>query len=201
MPRFDLAVVNGTLVVPFVGTFRADVAARDGKIVQIADAIAPSDADSVVDANGKLVFPGGVDAHFHIGIYRPVAEDAQSETRSALVGGVTTVVSYFRTGSHYLNRSGPYREIFPEVLAATDGHAFTDYGYHIAVMTTQQIEEVEWLVRDTGVGSCKYYRFYSGLTVAGSATAGAADTRRDVEKLGDLHRVVQAVSAARSKYG
>jgi dihydropyrimidinase/allantoinase len=54
------------------------------------------------------VFPGGVDAHFHIGIYRPVSEDAESETRSALVGGVTTVVSYFRTGSHYLNRSGPY---------------------------------------------------------------------------------------------
>ena len=39
MPRFDLAVVNGTLVLPFVGELRADVAARDGKIVQIADAI------------------------------------------------------------------------------------------------------------------------------------------------------------------
>src|SRR5437870_10256093 len=153
MARFDLAVLNGTLVVPYVGELRADVAARDGRIVQIGDTIDPADAESIVDARGKLVFPGGVDAHFHIGIYRPVAEDAESETRSALVGGVTTVVSYFRTGSHYLNRSGPYREIFPEVLAATDGHAYTDYGYHIAVMTTPQIDEVDWLVRDMGVGS------------------------------------------------
>jgi len=93
MPRFDLVVRNGTLVVPYVGTVRADVAARDGKIAEIADAIAAAEGETVVDAAGKLVFPGGVDAHFHIGIYRPVAEDAESETRSALVGGVTSVVS------------------------------------------------------------------------------------------------------------
>ncbi len=201
MARFDLVVVNGTLVVPYVGELRADVAARDGQIVQIADTIDPANAETVVDARGKLVFPGGVDAHFHIGIYRPLAEDAESETRSALVGGVTTVVSYFRTGSHYLNRTGPYREIFPEVLAATHGHAFTDYGYHIAVMTTQQIAEVEWLVRDVGVGSFKYYMFYKGLNLSGSSTAGAAYTMSDVYDLGHLYRFMQAVSAASSKYG
>ena len=47
----------------------------------------------------------------HLGIYRPHAEDVRSETRSALVGGVTTVVSYFRTGSHYMNKTGPYGQI------------------------------------------------------------------------------------------
>jgi dihydroorotase (multifunctional complex type) len=201
MPRFDLAVVNGTLVLPFVGELRADVAARDGKIVQIADAISPAEAETVVDARGKLVFPGGVDAHFHIGIYRPVAEDAESETRSALVGGVSTVVSYFRTGSHYLNRSGPYREIFPEVLAATHGHAFTDYGYHIAIMTSQQVAEVDWLVREMGVGSFKYYMFYKGLNLAASSTDAAAYTMSDVYDLGHLYRFMQAVSAASRKYG
>jgi dihydroorotase-like cyclic amidohydrolase len=200
MPRFDLAIVNGTLVLPFVGTLRADVAARDGKIVQIADSINPSDADSVVDAGQKLVFPGGVDAHFHIGIYRPVAEDAESETRSALVGGVSTVVSYFRTGSHYLNRTGPYREIFPEVLAATAGHAFTDYGYHIAIMTSQQVDEVDWLVREMGVGSFKYYMFYKGLNLAASSTDAAAYTMSDVYDLGHLYRFMQAVAAASRAY-
>jgi len=106
MARFDLAVVNGTLVIPFVGAFAGDVAARDGTIVQIADKIDPADAEVVIDASGKLVFPGAVDPHVHIGIYRPVTADAESETTSALVGGVTTVVSYFRTGSHYLNKTG-----------------------------------------------------------------------------------------------
>src|ERR1700730_7444579 len=201
MPRFDLAVVNGTLVLPFVGELRADVAARDGKIVQIADAINPADAETLVDARDKRVFPGGVDAHFHIGIYRPIAQDAESETRSALVGGVSTVVSYFRTGSHYLNRTGPYREIFPQVLAATDGHAFTDYGYHIAIMTSQQVDEVDWLVREMGVGSFKYYMFYKGLNLAGSSTDAAAYTMSDVYDLGHLYRFMQAVSAASRKYG
>jgi len=43
---------------------------------------------------------GAVDAHCHLGIYRSLAEDAESETLSSLRGGVTTVISYFRTGSH-----------------------------------------------------------------------------------------------------
>jgi dihydropyrimidinase/allantoinase len=198
--HFDLAVVNGTLVIPFVGAVRADVAARDGKIVQIADALSPSDADEVLDARGKLVFPGGVDAHFHIGIYRPVSEDAESETRSSLVGGATSVVSYFRTGSHYLNRTGSYTEIFPEVLAATDGHAYTDYGYHIAIMTSQQVDEVDWLVREMGVGSFKYYMFYKGLNLAASSTNASAYTMSDVYDLGHLYRFMQAVSAASQRY-
>src|SRR5258708_265994 len=201
MARFDLVVVNGTLVVPYVGELRADVAARNGQIVQIADTIDPANAETVVDARGKLVFPGGVDAHFHIGIYRPLAEDAESETRSALVGGVTTVVSYFRTGSHYLNRTGPYREIFPEVLAATDGHAFTDYGYHIAAMTSQQVDEVDWLVRQMGVGSFQHYMFYQDLNLTASSTDAAAYTMSDVYDLGHLYRFMQAVSAASRAYG
>ncbi|HEX8969521.1 MAG TPA: dihydroorotase family protein [Chloroflexota bacterium] len=201
MSRFDLAVLGGTLVLPFVGTLRADVAARDGKIAQVADQLSPADADVVVDARGKLVFPGGVDAHFHIGIYRPVADDAESETMSSLVGGVTSVVSYFRTGSHYLNRSGPYREIFPEVLAATHGHAYTDYGYHIGIMTSQQVDEVDWLVGEMGVGSFKYYMFYKGLNLAASSTDAAAYTMSDVYDLGHLYRFMQAVSAAAQRYG
>src|ERR687886_563961 len=201
MPRFDLAVLNGSLVIPFVGVVRGDVAARDGRIVQIADEIAAAEAEQVIDAQGKLVFPGGVDAHFHIGIYRPVSQDAESETRSSLVGGVTSVVSYFRTGSHYLNKTGPYREIFPEVLSRTDGHAYTDYGYHIAIMTSQQIDEVDWLVGEMGVGSFKYYMFYKGLNLAASSTNAQAYTMSDVYDLGHLYRFMQAVSAASRKYG
>ena len=97
---------------PDVGAVRADVAARDGIIVAVDDDLSASRAEVVIDARGKLVFPGAVDSHFHLGIYRPLAEDARTETVSALVGGVTSVLSYFRTGSHYLNKTGPYSEIF-----------------------------------------------------------------------------------------
>ncbi|HYE89968.1 MAG TPA: hypothetical protein VEA38_03065, partial [Terriglobales bacterium] len=150
MARYELAILNGTAVIPGLGPVRCDVAARDGRIAALADALAPGDAEQVIDARGRLVLPGAVDSHFHIGIYRDLAADAESETRSAVAGGVTTVVSYFRTGSHYLNKSGRYRTIFPEVVAATEGHAFTDFAYHLGIMTTEQLDEVDWLVREQG---------------------------------------------------
>src|SRR4029453_12531350 len=156
---------NGTVVIPFGGAVRGHVGIRDGRIAALADSIASADAEIVVDARERLVLPGGVDSHFHIGIYRDLATDASSETASALRGGVTTVLSYFRTGQNYLNKSGPYRTIFPEVVAATTGHAYTDFGYHIGVMTTEQLDEVDWLLGEQGGAPFKDYIFYKGLNL------------------------------------
>lgn len=200
MERFALAIVGGTVVVPYSGALRADVGIRDGRVVAIQEAIDPSQCDDVVDARGKFVLPGAVDGHFHIGIYRPVSEDAESETRSALVGGVTSVVSYFRTGSHYLNKTGTYREIYPEVLRATEGHSFTDFGYHLGIMTSAQVSEVDWLVGEMGVASFKYYMFYKGLNLSSSSTAGTTYTMSDVYDLGHLYRLMESVSAASRRY-
>jgi dihydroorotase-like cyclic amidohydrolase len=199
--RYDLGILNGTLVIPGAGLHRADVLVQGGRVAAIVDTADTADVASAVDATGKLVFPGAVDGHFHIGIYRPIPEDAESETRSALVGGVTTVISYFRTGGHYLEKSGPYRDIFPEVLAATSGHAYTDYAYHLGLMTSQQVSEVDWLVREAGVSSFKYYMFYKGLNLSGSSTDTSSLTMSDVYDLGHLYRIMQAVAAAAERYG
>ena len=201
MARYELAILNGTAVIPGLGPVRCDVAARDGRIAALADALAPGDAEQVIDARGRLVLPGAVDSHFHIGIYRDLAADAESETRSAVAGGVTTVVSYFRTGSHYLNKSGPYRTIFPEVVAATEGHAFTDFAYHLGIMTTEQLDEVDWLVREQGVASFKYYMFYKGLNLTSDSTRGTDYTMSDSYDLGHLYRLMTQVSAAAARYG
>src|ERR1051325_4296450 len=201
MPSYDTAVLNGTVVLPSVGPVRCDVGVRDGRIVALADTIASRDAGQVIDARGRLVLPGAVDSHFHIGIYRDLARDAESETRSALAGGVTTVVSYFRTGSHYLNKSGPYRTIFPEVVAATEGHAHTDFAYHVGIMTTDQLDEVDWLVREQGVGSFKYYMFYKGLNLTSDSTRGTDYTMSDSYDLGHLYRLMTQVAAASRAHG
>jgi len=201
MTRYDLAVLNGTAVIPYTGVLRCDIGIRDGRIAALADAIDPAQAGEVVDARGKLVFPGAVDSHFHLGIYRSMSEDTESETRSALAGGVTTVVSYFRTGQHYLNKSGPYREIFPEVLRHTEGRAHTDYGFHIAIMTSQQLEEVDWLVQAQGVASFKYYMFYKGLNLTADSTRGSDYTMSDWYDLGHLYLFMQQVAAAAQRYG
>jgi len=72
MPRYDTAVLNGTVVIPYVGAVRCDVGVRDGRIAALADSIASGDAEVVVDARGKLVLPGAVDSHFsHRHLPRP----------------------------------------------------------------------------------------------------------------------------------
>jgi dihydropyrimidinase/allantoinase len=201
MPPLDTAIVNGTVVLPSVGPVRCDVGVRDGRVTALADRLAPRDAARVIDARGKLVLPGAVDSHFHIGIYRDLAQDAESETRSAVRGGVTTVVSYFRTGSHYLNKSGPYRTIFPEVVAATHGHAYTDFAYHLGIMTTEQLDEIDWLVGEQGVASFKYYMFYKGLNLTSDSTRGTDYTMSDSYDLGHLYRLMTRVASASRTYG
>lgn len=195
MARFDLVVSGGTLVIPFVGEVRADVGVRDGRIAAIADGLGPADATDAIDARGRHVFPGAVDSHYHLGIYRDITSDTESETTSSLVGGVTTVISYFRTGSHYLNRSGPYREIFPEVLRAVDGHAKTDYAFHLAPMSAEHVAEIPWLVEEHGVTSFKYYMFYKGLNLAADSRDARAYTMAEEYDLGHLYEIMEAVAA------
>ena len=194
MARYDLLVRNGTLVLPYVGTVRADLAARDGRIVAIGEDL--PDGDEVLDATGKLVFPGAVDAHHHLGIYRPLEVDAAEETRSSLVGGATTVLSYFRTGQHYLNRTGAYEDILPEVLAAVSGRAWTDFGFHLAPMDTRQVGEVPALVDRHGISSFKYYMFYKGFNLSADSRDAKAFTMSDEYDLGHLYQIMEAVSAA-----
>jgi dihydropyrimidinase/allantoinase len=196
MARFDSVVIGGTLVVPHVGEVRGDIGVRDGRIATIADELQPSDGTDAIDARGKAIFPGAVDSHYHLGIYRDIAEDTESETTSSLVGGVTSVVSYFRTGSHYLNKTGPYREIFPEVLARVEGHAKVDYGFHLAPMTAEHVREIDWLVSEMGVASFKYYMFYKGLNLSADSRDAKAYTMAEEYDLGHLFEIMEAVVAA-----
>ncbi|MBI5770615.1 MAG: allantoinase AllB [Verrucomicrobia bacterium] len=61
--RLDLIVRGGTLVTP-AGLVRADLAVRREKIVQIAPQISEA-AEQTLEADGRYVFPGIIDAHVH----------------------------------------------------------------------------------------------------------------------------------------
>ena len=96
MSEYDLLIKGGTLVFPDHGTRRSDLAVKGERIAAISEIIDPENAERVIDASGKYVFPGAVDSHFHVGIYRPLNEDATTESTSAASGGVTTILTYFR---------------------------------------------------------------------------------------------------------
>ena len=103
-------------------------------------------ARSVIEGRGRLAFPGVVDAHMHTGIYSPMQEDAVTESRAAAQGGVTSSLNYFRTGQYYLNKGGPYRKFFPEVLKLAKGRFHVDYGFHLAPMELRRKSRAPGLV-------------------------------------------------------
>ena len=94
-----------------------------------------------------------------------------TESRASAQGGVTTGLTYMRTGQYYLNRGGPYAEFFPHVLAAPEGRSFVDYGFHLAPMSRQHIDEIPSISTDFGVTSFKIFMFYGSHGLHGrSAT-------------------------------
>jgi allantoinase len=155
---------------------RLDLGVADGRFVRVAPDIPVDQAVEVYDARGQLGFPGIVDAHTHVGIYGPLAEDAVSESRAAVSGGVTTMLTYFRTGQYYLNRGGSYAEFFPEVLRLSEGRYHCDYAYHLAPITGAHVDEMEALATRHGVPSFKIFMFYGGYGLHGRA--GQDEQRR-----------------------
>jgi allantoinase len=157
----------------------------------------------VYDGKGRLAFPGVVDAHMHAGIYSPLAEDAVSESRAAAQGGVTSMLTYFRTGQYYLNKGGPYAKFFPEVLKISKGRYHVDYGYHLAPMDSTHIREIPMLVAKHGVASFKIFMFYGS-----HGLHGRSDEQRKFLMIGKDERydvahfefVMRAVQAARERF-
>ena len=203
-PAYDLVIKNARVVRPQENEVRAaDVAIRDGKFAKVSGNISAGDAKSVYDGKDRLAFPGVVDAHMHAGIYSPLAEDAVSESRAAAQGGVTSMLNYFRTGQYYLNKGGPYRKFFPEVLKISAGRFHADYAYHLAPMDRGHISEMETLIEKHGVCSFKIFMFYGS-----HGLHGRSDSQRDFLMIGPQERydyahfelIMRGVQAARERF-
>ncbi|MCA9907260.1 MAG: hydantoinase, partial [Anaerolineae bacterium] len=169
-PKYDLLIKNVTLVRPKKNaTPKSDIAIKDGKIVKVAAEMKAETAAKVVDGKLKLAFPGLVDPHMHCGIYAPLAEDAVTESKAAAQGGVTSSLNYMRTGGYYMQRGGPYAEVFPEVLKQSAGNFYVDYAYHLAPLDRKHISEIDMLIEKFGVTSFKIFMFYGGYGLHGAA--------------------------------
>lgn len=193
-------IKNGTVVrtdnsAPEEGE-SADILIVDGKIAAIGANLESADAE-IVDASGKLIFPGVVDAHQHWGIYNPLAEDTQTESRASAQGGVTTALTYMRTGQYYLNKGGAYADFFPEVLDASAGRSYIDYAFHLAPMSKEHIGEIPDLAADQGVTSFKIFMFYGSHGLHGRSTSQSdflmipEDERYDIAHFEFVMRGVQ----------
>lgn len=150
-------IKNGTIVTDG-DIFSADLLIEGEKIAEVGPGLSAPDA-RVVDASGKLVFPGFVDAHTHFDL--PVsgtvtADDFESGSACALLGGTTCVVDF---------ATQDFGETLAQALEnwhkKADGKASCDYAFHMAISqwTAQVRSEMADMVRQ-GIPSFKIYMTY-----------------------------------------
>jgi dihydropyrimidinase len=161
MAEFDLVIRGGT-VATAADVFAADLGIAGGRIVAIAQSLAGGRAE--IDATGKLVLPGGVDAHCHLD--QPTtdgsvcADDFRTGTIAAACGGTTTVIPFAaQMKGHSL------REAVEDYHRRAAGKAVVDYAFHLIVSDpTEQVlgQELPALIRD-GYTSFKIYMTYDDL--------------------------------------
>lgn len=158
--QFDLVIKNVRVVRPNQKTVDVlDLGIKGGKYAEIGEGIDPEQGRDVFDAKNLLGFPGVIDAHTHVGIYKHVSDDAKTESAAAATGGVTAMLTYFRTGGLYLDKGGAYRDFYPELLSLSEGNYYTDYGYHISPVQGSHIDEMEFLLQN-GMPNFKIFMFY-----------------------------------------
>lgn len=168
----DLLIKNVRLVRPRVTEpVATDIAVTGGRIAEVRPGLPVDGVRDVVDGKRRLIFPGLVDAHMHVGIYHPLEADALTESRAAAMGGVTSSLNYMRTGQYYLNRGGAYHDFFPEVLRRSAGRFHVDYGYHLAPIAGSHIDEMDALFTEHGVSSFKIFMFYGGYGLHGRSSS------------------------------
>lgn len=156
-----ILIKNGTIV-RSTGRRRADLLVRDGKIAKIAAHI-DAKADRVIDASGCYVFAGFIDTHTHFDLDLGVtvtADDFETGTRAAVVGGTTTVLD-FATQDHGMTMHDAL-----ELWHKKAEKSSCNYGFHMAVSEWNDARkaEVDDMFR-AGVSSFKMYMVYDAMKV------------------------------------
>ena len=161
MSNFDLVVKNAH-VATASDTFHADIGVKDGQITALAARL--TGAATEIDAAGRWVTPGGIDAHCHID--QPssdgsqCADDFTTGTRSAACGGTTTIIPFAAQ-----MKGQSLRAAVDDYHARADGKALIDYAFHLIVSDPTPAvlgQELPALIRE-GYTSFKIYMTYDDM--------------------------------------
>src|ERR1700735_5184478 len=156
-----LLIRNGEIVT--VGSrFSADIYVQSETISAIGVNLdTPADTE-IIDASGKLVFPGFIDPHVHV--YLPFMATFAKDTHetasvAALIGGTTTYIEMCCP-----NRNDDALEGYQLWKSKADGKSACDYAFHMSV--TKFVEETESQLRQIvadGTASFKIFLSYKNF--------------------------------------
>ncbi|MCQ9351686.1 dihydropyrimidinase [Corynebacterium sp. 153RC1] len=162
-------LIHGGTVVSATGKGLADVLVEDEKIVAV---LAPGaktfgealqeNVDKRIDATGKYVIPGGIDAHTHMQMPfggTEASDTFETGTRAAAWGGTTTIVDFAvqKHGERVMDGLAAWHD-------KARGECAIDYGFHqiIGEVNQDSLEAMGGLM-DEGVSSFKLFMAYPGV--------------------------------------
>jgi dihydropyrimidinase len=156
-------LIKGGTVLSSTGSVAADVVVDGERITAVvAPESWPGNADTVIDATGKYVLPGGIDGHTHMempfgGTFS--ADTFETGTTAAAWGGTTTIVDFAvqAKGSSLLSTLDKWHE-------KAAGNCAVDYGFHMIVSDVNDgtLKEMDACV-DAGVNTFKMFMAYPGV--------------------------------------
>jgi dihydropyrimidinase len=165
----DVLIQGGTVVSPDTSE-PFDIGIKDGRIVVFASPLSIDlEAMRVIDARGKYVIPGGIDAHVHFNIGLSPAMTAQSATyggRAAAFGGTTTFIDFA------LQRGGDslVAAIEDKQREINADRPDVDYALHAMITgdtTFEVLDEIPHAISG-GVSSFKMFTTFSSSEATGS---------------------------------
>jgi dihydropyrimidinase len=144
-------LIRGGTVVTATETRQLDLLTEGETIAQVGQALSASDAD-VVDAQGKLIFPGGIDPD------TVSSDDHYTGHKAAAFGGTTTVMDFVPQPDNGSLRSG-----IDTWHAKADEKAAVDFGFHMNITRLDDaiLAEIPRLVEE-GITTLKVFTAYNG---------------------------------------
>jgi dihydropyrimidinase len=152
-------LIKGGTVVTSGDEFRADVLIEGEKIEAVGAGL-DGRAEEFVDAEGKYIFPGGIDAHTHFKLpFMGTHTRAFDTTPAAIVGGTTCIVDF----SPQFQGMGLLDSIYKHREEEAEGKSAVDFSFHAMVMDAREsiFKEAPELVK-AGIPTTKLFMAYKG---------------------------------------
>jgi dihydroorotase-like cyclic amidohydrolase len=159
----DLVIKNG-FVCTENGVIKGGLAIKDGIIIQVGADVSLPEAGKTYDADGKIIFPGLIEPHCHLGLNHGEGDlsglaryynDIETESKTAAVGGITTI------NTTTLLDGRPMRERIEEAKRGI-GRAYTDFRFYPTAYTDDHFAELDDLVKQGEVSCVKFLLGYKG---------------------------------------
>ncbi|MCS6882136.1 MAG: dihydropyrimidinase [Oscillochloridaceae bacterium] len=151
-------LIKGGTIVTASDTFAADVLIEGEQIVAVGQGLS---GNTVIDASGAYVIPGGIDVHTHLDMPfggTVSSDDFFTGQRAAAFGGTTMHIDFA-----IQPRGATLRETLDLWHAKAEGKAVIDYGFHVAItdLPDSVLEEMPRCV-EYGATSMKLFMAYKG---------------------------------------